>query len=277
MHYKNICHAAGKSYRELLFLCVVSFGFQPCLCAFRMFSPTRRLAFLWTGFSPSTPRESSSRSTPKPIYLRKCSCHSCFFPDRRNDQSDLGFRHLYVLLSVTAISVKWWTTSFRCSETRKQTFPPRTPLASATTGAINSQMVPSRKQRSLSSWKQAEGKPVKSMNSCEDDTTQQHNGHRGGRGSRISTTAVGHTLRPHCGTDLTDKHTTYIHTHTDNCGHSHRHSTNLLRPWKHIVVKMVKKKKIFIFSSTKNALILFRITCTRCFRLDLCKNNNRQM
>lgn len=152
MHYKNICHAAGKSYRESFFLCVLS---ALVFSRVSVLSGCFLLQGGWRSSEQDFHRQSQGRAHPgacqNQYIFVSAVVTRVFFSDRCNDLSDLGFRHLYVLLSVTAISVKWWTTSFRCSETRKQTFPPRTPLASATTGAINSQMVPSRKQRSLSS------------------------------------------------------------------------------------------------------------------------------
>lgn len=48
------------------------------VCDFRTFSPTKRWAFLWTESSPSTPRESSYRSTPKPTSPRECNSLLCF-------------------------------------------------------------------------------------------------------------------------------------------------------------------------------------------------------
>lgn len=48
------------------------------VCDFRMFSPTKRWAFLWTESSPSTPRESSYRSMLKPTSPRECNSLLCF-------------------------------------------------------------------------------------------------------------------------------------------------------------------------------------------------------
>lgn len=58
----------------LMYCAVASWFWWWCwlfVCDFRMYIPIRRWASLWTGFSPSIPRGSWYRSTPKPTSHRK--------------------------------------------------------------------------------------------------------------------------------------------------------------------------------------------------------------
>lgn len=97
---------------------------------------------------------------------------------KSNNLSDLRFLHLCVSLSGSAAFVKWSTTYSRSwFQTRKQTFPPRRPLVSATTGTKNFPMVPSRIKKTLSPWKPAEESvPEPSVGAFYVTSRSQHNG-----------------------------------------------------------------------------------------------------
>lgn len=113
--------------------------------------------------------------------------------------SDLRFPHLCVSLSGSAAFVKWSTTYSRSwFRTRTQTFPPRTPLVSATTGTKNFPMVPSRKKKTLSPWKPAE-ESVPEPSVAAFHYIQVPTQWPGGNGEV-------HTVHPQCCTDLTDTH-----------------------------------------------------------------------
>lgn len=207
----------GRATESLGFFCVDRFGFHSCLCGFRMFSPTRRLAFHWTEFSQSIPRESSSRSRPRPIYLRKCSFPLVFFlPVRWMDESDLrvfnlcvspplSYGHLCEMVDhVFPLLFQDEEVGFTSSETLGQCNYWSDKLPDG------SQQETEEPQLLETSW----GKALKSIDGCEGNTTQWPSE---GIKSQFSTAAVVHTSHPHHGTDLTDRdneHKQLADTHT---------------------------------------------------------------
>lgn len=94
MYDKNICHAAGKSYRELFFVCV-------CVLSALVFSRVSVLSgcFLlqggWRSSEQDFHRQSQGRAHPgarqNQYIFVSAVVTRVFFSDRCSDQSDLGF------------------------------------------------------------------------------------------------------------------------------------------------------------------------------------------